>query len=313
MASFDLAVRLGAEYCIEADLVSTKDGVLVARHENDISDTTDVAEHPEFAGRKTTKKVDGTDVVGWFTEDFTLAELKTLRAIERVPDVRQENTIFDGQFEVPTLQEILTFARRAARTHRRPVRMVFETKHPTYFSSIGLALEAPLIKAIKRNGLDRRDGSVVIASFEPTSLATLDDALDVHLMQNIYVGSPYDTIANGKGPTFDEMQTPAGLRRISRYATWIGPSKGFVIPQEDDGTLGEPTSLVRDAHRAGVKVSPWTFRNENVFLPPDLRVGDDRSDYGRSFEEYAAFFRAGVDGVWADSPDTAMVARDLHT
>jgi glycerophosphoryl diester phosphodiesterase len=310
LASYELAAQLGAEYSIEADLVPTKDGVLVARHENDLSDTTDVAEHPEFADRRTTKTIDGADVTGWFTEDFTLAELKTLRVVERLPDVRQENTIYDGRSKVLTLQEIFDFAKQASRERSRPVGIVFETKHPTYFASIGLPLEEPLVDAIKRNGLNRPDGQVIIASFEPTSLRKLDDALRVLMHQNIaFSGAPFDTIARGEGPTYSDMVTPEGLREIATYSEWIGPDKRRVIPRMADGSLGEQTTLVRDAHAAGLKVAPWTFRNENRFLPTDMRTGDDPNDYGDAFAEYGAYYEAGIDGVWSDNPDTAIVAR----
>ncbi|MGK5555734.1 glycerophosphodiester phosphodiesterase [Actinomadura kijaniata] len=310
LASYELAVRMNADY-IEPDLVPTRDGELVARHENEIGGTTDVARRPEFADRKRTKTIDGAKVTGWFTEDFTLKELKTLRAVERLPAVRQRNTLYDGRYQVPTLQEVIDLAKRLSRRHHRRIGIFPETKHPTYFRSIGLPLEERVVRVLKRNGLDHRDGRAIVQSFEPTSLKIMNRSLRVPLLQAISTsGAPYDTVASGKGPTFDDMVTPAGLKEISTYADMIGPEKTRVIPNRADGTMGTPTPLVRDAHAAGLKVIVYTFRNENQFLPRDLRVGTDPAAYGQAFREYAAFYRTGIDGVWSDNPDTAVEARE---
>ncbi|TDD82293.1 glycerophosphodiester phosphodiesterase [Actinomadura rubrisoli] len=307
--SYELAVQMGADY-IEPDLVPTKDGVLVARHENEIGGTTDVSRHPEFASRRTTKTVDGTKVTGWFTEDFTLAELRTLRAVERLPDVRQRNTLYNGRYQVPTLQEVVDLAKSLGARYHRRVGIIPETKHPTYFRSIGLPLEGALIRTLKANGLDKRDGRAIVQSFEPSSLRILHRALRVPGLQDLSAsGAPYDTVATGKGPTFAEMITPAGLKEIRTYAQWIGPDKSLVIRPRPDGTLGEPTTLVKDAHAAKLKVGPYTFRNENQFLPAALRNGTVPSDYGQAFREYEAFFKAGVDGLFSDNADTAVAAR----
>ncbi|MGI5163308.1 glycerophosphodiester phosphodiesterase [Spirillospora sp. CA-253888] len=309
LASYELAVRMNADY-IEPDLVPTKDGQLVARHENEIGGTTDVASRPEFAGRRTTKNIDGRPVTGWFTEDFTLAELKTLRAVERLPDVRRRNTLYNGRYQVPTLQEVIDLAKRLGRKYDRRIGVFPETKHPTYFRSIGLPLEETLIRTLRRNGLDHRDGRAIVQSFEPTSLRILDKGLKVPVLQAISTsGAPYDTVAAGKGPTFDDMVTPAGLKEISTYADLVGPEKTRVIPNKPDGTIGTPTPLVKDAHKAGLKVIVYTFRNENQFLPRDLRVGAAPGDYGQAFKEYELFFKTGIDGVWSDNPDTAVEAR----
>ncbi|MFD0684819.1 glycerophosphodiester phosphodiesterase [Actinomadura fibrosa] len=308
--SYELAVQMGADY-IEPDLVPTKDGVLVARHENEIGGTTDVARHPEFASRRTTKTVDGTKVTGWFTEDFTLAELKTLRAVERLPDVRQHNTLYNGRYQVPTLQEVIDLAKALGARYHRRIGVIPETKHPTYFRSIGLPLEGRLATALKRNGLDSADGRAIVQSFEPSSLRLLHAQLRVPALQDLSTtGAPYDTVATGKGPTFAQMITPAGLREIRTYAEWIGPDKSLVIPLKGDGTLGTPSALVRDAHAARLKVGPYTFRNENQFLPADLRNGTVPSDYGQAFREYEAFFKAGIDGLFSDNADTAVQARN---
>ncbi|MFC5181285.1 glycerophosphodiester phosphodiesterase [Actinomadura harenae] len=307
--SYELAVRMGADF-IEPDLVATKDGQLVVRHENEIGGTTDVASHPEFAGRKTTKTVDGTKITGWFTEDFTLAEIKTLRAVERLPDIRQRNTLYNGRYQVLTLQEVIDLAKRFTREYHRRIGIVPETKHPTYFRSIGLPLENTVVATIKRNGFDK-GGRTVVQSFEPTSLQQLHKALPhVTVLQCMSAsGSPYDTVATGHGPTFGEMAKPEGLKAVRSYADWIGPEKSMVVPPTADGSLGTPGPLVKDAHKAGLKVVPYTFRNENQFLPKDLRNGTAPGDYGQIFKEYDTYFKAGIDGMFTDNSDTAYRAR----
>ncbi|WP_019812543.1 glycerophosphodiester phosphodiesterase [Saccharomonospora saliphila] len=308
LAAYELAARMGADY-IEPDLVTTADGVLVARHEPEIGGTTDVADRPEFADRRTTKVVDGEPVTGWFAEDFTLAELKTLRAVERIPELRQHNTVFDGRFEIPTLSEVIDLARRLSRELRREIGIYPETKHPTYFREQGLDLEPALVRTLTRHGLNRPDARVYVQSFEVTNLRELDRHLRVPLVQLIGgSGAPYDLVASGDPRTYDDLVTPDGLAAISRYAEGIGPAKGRVIPTGADGDLGEPTSLVGDAHEAGLTVHPYTFRAENAFLPAGLRSSDDPAEWGDILAEYAAFLDAGVDGVFADQPDIAVEA-----
>jgi glycerophosphoryl diester phosphodiesterase len=310
LASYDLAIRMGADY-VEPDLVSTKDGVLVARHENEISETTDVAERSEFADRRTMKVIDGRELTGWFTEDFTLAELKTLRAKERLPELRQRNTLYDGRYEVPTLQEVIDLVQEASRDLRRTIGIYPETKHPTYFDSIGLSLEEPLVRALRRNGLARRNAPVFIQSFETSNLRELNDSIAVPLVQLIdNRGAPFDLVTKGDPRTYDDLATEAGLQEIATYADGVGPAKDRIVPRDADGNLGEPTSFVDDAHAVGLDVHPWTFRNENTFLPADFRRGTDPADYGDAFAEYELFFRLGVDGVFSDNPDTAREARD---
>ncbi|MBA3419304.1 MAG: glycerophosphodiester phosphodiesterase [Geodermatophilaceae bacterium] len=305
LAAYELAIRMGTDY-IEPDLVSTKDGVLVARHENEISTTTDVADRPVFANRRTTKIVDGVSFTGWFTEDFTLAELKQLRAKERLPDIRPNNTIYDGRFRIPTLQEIIDLAVRYR------VGIYPETKHPTYFDSIGLSLEEPLVATLRANGLNRPDSEVFIQSFETTNLRQLNRVIDVPLVQLIGgTGAPYDLVAAGSALTYDDLATPAGLRRIAGYADGIGPDKNRIVPRDAAGFLLEPTALVDNAHRAGLLVHPYTFRAENTFLPADFRIGTDPARYGDIAAEYELFFSLGVDGVFADQPDIAVYARRL--
>ena len=309
LASYELAARLGADY-IEPDLVATRDGVLVARHENDISATTDVAAHPGFADRRTTKTIDGVTVTGWFTEDFTLAELKTLRAIERIPTIRPRNTLYDGRYQVPTLQEVIDLTRRLSSELHREIGIYPETKHPTYFQTIGLPLEPPLVRILQGNGLNRPNAKVFIQSFEVGNLRDLAGQLRVPLVQLIAgSGAPYDFVVAGDSRTYADLITPAGLREIAGYAAGIGPDKNRIVPRDQAGFLRAPTSLVADAHRAGLLVCPYAFRNENAFLPANFRLGSDPAAYGDAFAEYELFLGLGVDGLFSDNPDTALEAR----
>ncbi len=311
LASYRLAIQLGADY-IEPDLVSTKDGVLVARHENEISGTTDVADQPEFAGRVTTKLIDNRSVTGWFTEDFTLTELKTLRVRERLPGVRPGNTRYDGYFDIPTFEEVLDLVERESRRRGEVVGVYPETKYPTYFDSIGLALEEPLLAALRRHHLDRPNARVFIQSFETTNLKKLSRQTRVPLIQLVAAtGSPYDLVRAGDPRTYSDLVTARGLRAVARYADGVGPDKDLVIPRDAAGFLLEPTDLVDDAHAAGLVVHAFTMRDENQYLPADFREGTEPNAKGGSFGEDAAFFDAGVDGVFTDFPDTGVVAREL--
>jgi glycerophosphoryl diester phosphodiesterase len=314
LASYELAARLGADV-MEPDLVATKDGVLVCRHEPEIGGTTDVADRPEFADRRRTVVLDGVTVTGWWTQDLTLAELKTLRAKERIPQVRQENTMYDGLFEVPTFVELLELRRRLSRELDRELAVYPETKHPTYHRAIGLPLEETLLATLRRYGLNRADAPVLVQSFEVSNLESLRRmGLRTRVTQLLSAsGAPYDTVARGSGPTYAELAAPAGLRGVARYADGIGPDKSQVIPRRADGTLGTPSALVDDAHAAGLFVHPYTFRAENTFLPADFRRGDVLPDYGRGVDEQVTFLRAGIDGLFADQPDVAVLARALAT
>jgi glycerophosphoryl diester phosphodiesterase len=308
LASYRLAIDMGADY-IEPDLVSTRDHVLVARHENEIGGTTDVADHPEFAGRRTTKTIDGQPFSGWFTEDFTLAELRTLRAKERIPDVRPDNTVFNGLYQVPTLQEVIDLAKRAE------VGIYPETKHPTYFDSIGLSLEEPLLATLRANGYHGPAAKVFIQSFETGNLKELNRRTRLPLVQLLSdVGAPYDLVAAGDPRTYADLSTPEGLAEIATYADGIGPSKNQIVPRDPAGNLLDPTTLVDDAHEAGLLVHPYTFRNENFFLPADFRQGDPASPAypratGDAPAEYRLFFGLGVDGLFSDNSDTAVASR----
>jgi glycerophosphoryl diester phosphodiesterase len=307
LASYELAARMGADY-IEPDLVSTKDHVLVARHEPNITDTTDVAEHPEFANRKTTKTIDGgTPQVGWFVDDFTLAELKTLRAKERLPAVRQRNTIYNGHYEVPTFQEVIDLSKQLSRELARPIGIYPETKHPTYFRNEGLALEEPLVQTLNRNGLNRHGAKVYVQSFEVNNLKALNKVLEVPLVQ--LLDAPKLVPADGSGKTYGEIATAAGLEEVATYADGVGPSKDYIIPRDTAGHSLAPTSFVADAHAAGLVVHPYTFRNENQFLPLEDRSSADPNAYGNAFAEDKRFFAAGVDGIFTDNSDTGVAAR----
>ncbi|MGN9802193.1 glycerophosphodiester phosphodiesterase [Micromonospora sp. L32] len=309
LEAYRLAIRMGADY-IEPDLVSTKDGVLVARHENEISGTTDVSTRPEFAGRKATKTIDGVAVTGWFTEDFTLAELKTLRAKERLPQVRVANTAFDGRFEVPTFQEVIDLARTESRQRGRTVGVYPETKHPSYFAAIGLPLEEPLVAVLRKNKLTHRHDPVFVQSFETANLRKLDAMIDVPLVQLLdAAGRPYDFTAAGDARTYADLATPAGLAWIADYADGVGLNKNLIVPRDATGKLRAPTTVVRDAHRERLVVHAWTFRAENQFLPADFRIGADPNARGDITAEYELFYGLGLDGVFADQPDTAVAAR----
>ena len=311
LAAYELAIDQGADF-IEPDLVSTRDGVLVARHENEIGGTTDVSTRPEFAGRLATKTIDGQSITGWFTEDFTLAELKTLRAKERIPQLRPDNAAFDGQFEVPTLQEVISLVRRKEAETGRTIGIIPETKHPSYFDGIGLSLEEPLLRTLNANGYDGAGDAVVIQSFEVGNLRFLNALTDIRLVQLAggLNGRPYDFVLSGDTRTYRDLLTPAGLDFINDYAELIGPEKGAIIPRDASGFLLSPTSLVADAHAAGLLVTPYTFRPENFFLPADFRSGVDPRARGDAIGELLAFLRTGVDGVFVDAPDLGRAAVD---
>ncbi|MBC1224378.1 glycerophosphodiester phosphodiesterase [Nostoc sp. UCD121] len=302
MPAAGCAYALGADY-IEPDLVSTKDGVLIARHENEISETTDVASHAEFAHLQTTKIIDGESKTGWFTEDFTLAELKTLRAKERIGQLRSQNTAYDGLFEIPTLQEIIDLVKRKSAEINRVIGIYPETKHPTYFKSIGLALEPPLLATLTANGYEGVNAPIFIQSFEVSNLQDLSTKTDLPLVQLLNnSGKPNDFVVSGDERTYADLATASGLREIAKYAQAVGIHKNLLVPRDSSGKLRLPTSLVTDAHTAGLLVHVWTFRNEDYFLPLDFQ--------GNPQGEYELFFSLGVDGVFSDYPDTASNVKE---
>jgi glycerophosphoryl diester phosphodiesterase len=311
LASYFIAIEQGADY-IEPDLVMTRDGVMVARHENEIGGTTDVAAHREFADRRTTKVVDGTGITGWFTEDFLLAELKTLRARERIPELRPANTRLDGRLEIPTLEEILALAagveeRRRVRARElglappEPVGVYPETKHPSYFAERGLAMEERLVATLERYGYRGPDGRAFLQSFETGNLKALRQLTQLPLVQLIEAsGAPYDLVQRGDSRTYADLVAPKGLEEIAAYASCIGPAKSMIIPRDAEGKLGRPTSLVADAHAVGLGVHPWTFRAEGAFLPSGLDLEG----------ELREFLAAGIDGFFTDQADVGVRARD---
>lgn len=297
LAAYELAIEQGADF-IEPDLVLTRDDVFVARHENEILGTTDVADHPEFADRRRTKTIDGHAVEGWFTEDFTLAELRTLRAKERLPQLRPDNTRYDRQQPIPTLAEVIALAKRATAATGRTIGIYPETKHPSYFASIGHPMEARLVAELRAAGWDSAKAPVFIQSFEVDNLKALKKLTGIRLIQLMDAdGGPADQPQT----SYAAMATPAGLRAVATYAFGIGPNKSMV---------GEGKPLVHDAHAAGLRVHPWTYRAENIFLPDAYRVAGGPGVHGRVGQEIADAVAAGVDGFFTDFPLIGAQIRD---
>jgi glycerophosphoryl diester phosphodiesterase len=319
LASYAKAIADGADF-VEPDLVATKDGVLVARHENAITDTTDVAVRPEFAARKTRKTIDGEAHDGWFVSDFTFAELKTLRAVERLPTMR--GTAYDGQFQVVSFEEIIDFVAAEAAARGRTIGLIPELKHSTWFAREGLALEDRFVSTLKAHAYTRR-APVVVQSFEVANLKALRKAglgkpANVTLAQLVIAGGAYDNVrpadvaAGGGSLTYGEMVTARGLRDIAAYADVVAPNTRAVIPLGKDERLTAPTALVADAHKAGLQVVVWTFRPENAFLAADFRSGaglNARHDAG-SVAEIRRYLETGIDGLFSDDPALARQAID---
>lgn len=334
LESYKRAIELGADF-IEPDLVATKDGVLIARHEPNITGTTDVSTRAEFAGRKTKKMVDGVQEEGWFASDFTLAEIKTLRAIQPMADRDQSN---NGKFQIPTLDEVLDLAKSEGTKAGRTVGVYPETKHPTYHVNLGLQLEDRLLATLAKYGYTTKTSPVIVQSFEVSNLKYLRTKTQIRLVQLVDAddvkadGSmslvapydkPYDFAVAGDSRTFASLLTPAGLKEVKTYADGIGPWKPYLIPSKQvdanndgkaddlngDGAIDDrdrvmmaPTNVVKDAHAAGLMVHAYTFRSEAKRLASTFK-GDPKA-------EYKLFFELGVDGVFSDFPDTAKAARD---
>ncbi|MFF4348410.1 glycerophosphodiester phosphodiesterase [Streptomyces sp. NPDC001530] len=309
--SYQLALDMGADVVEAGDLVPTKDGHLVCRHEPEIGGTTDVSAHPEFADRKTTKTLDGVATTGWFTEDFTLAELKTLRAVERIPANRPHNTLYNGRWEIPTFEEVLRWQDEQTRKRGKQVWIYPETKHPTYFRKLGLGLEERVAKLLRKYGKDKTNSPVILQSFEPSSIQRLDKLVDNPLVVLLSGASsrPWDFVEAGDPRTVADLVTPEGLEWIASYAQGIGPTLDLVIPKDASGNLTTPTTLVDDAHDAGLILHPYTMRNENPFLPANFRKGTDPTAYGDVFGAFKTYFATGIDGVFSDNADTALLAR----
>ena len=281
--------------------------MLVARHENEIGGTTDVADHPEFAARRTTKVIDGASVTGWFTEDFTLRELKTLRAKERIPDLRPQNTKYDGRFEIPTFEEVLDLRARLSRKLHRPLGVYPETKHPTYFRSIGLPLEPPLVRSLNRNGLNERRAPVFVQSFETGNLRALDPLLKVPLVQLLEAPGHGDPRRHAHLRRARDPGRPARHRPLRRGRR---PVEGLHrAARRRAGTRWRRRRSCATRTRAGLDVHPYTFRRENSFLPLELRSSTDPAGIGDLKTEIRQFFALGVDGVFTDNPDIGVAAR----
>jgi glycerophosphoryl diester phosphodiesterase len=297
-ASYELAIDLGAEL-IEPDVVVSRDGILVVRHENELSWSTDIAGRPEFAGRRTTKQVDDRECSGWFTEDFTLAELRTLRAIERMPELRPLNAAYDGRFGILTLGEVISLARTRS-TEDRPIRVLAELKHADWSTQHGLPMAELVADELRRLDATDAHGPVILQSFEAAVLRDLRTRLGEDGPQMVQL---VDDKAQG-----DHMVSRAGLREISTYAQGIGPSRDRILLDKDGLPVGDTSVLVEEAHRAALSVFCWTLRAENAFLPEHLRVGDAPGGLGDALAEARQLLALGVDGLITDSPDHAVKA-----
>ena len=310
LAGYELAARMGAD-SLEPDLVSSADGELICLHDLGLARTTDVVDHPEFADRRTERTIEGRVVRDWFVSDFTLRELKTLSVRERHATLRQSNTVYDGRFRIATFAELLRLRARLSDELGHPIGLSPELKQPQLHRVLGLDIEAMLVAALRAAGLDRDDAPVFVQTFEPTSLSRLRREHGLRAPTLLLTDTdmaPPDLPDPARRAAFGEILRPRGLRQIAQWATAIGPAKDQVIPRRPDGSLRGPTSLVRDAHNAGLRVHVWTFRAENAFLPADYRKGAD-ADFGDVLGEMAVFLRAGVDALITDQPDLALLAR----
>jgi len=333
LEGYTLAIEMGADF-VEPDLVVTKDGVLVARHEPMLSGTTDVANRPEFASRKTTRKVDGVDTTDWFAGDFTLAEIKQLRAKQAMADRDQSK---NGQFQIPTLDEVIDLVKKESAARGRTIGIAPETKHPTFHAALGLPIDDRLVAALTKAGWTAKDSPVVIQSFETANLKYLNTRIDVRLAQLVDgadvdkdgnmvteapYAQPYDFVVIGDKRTNKDLLTKEGLAEVKTYADIIAPWKPYILASrqvdrnndgkpddlngdgaidERDRVLVEPSSVVKDAHAAGLQVFTWTFRSEPKRLTSDFK--------GEPAAEYKAFYALGVDGLFSDFTDHAVKAR----
>ncbi|WP_075383453.1 glycerophosphodiester phosphodiesterase [Acinetobacter pittii] len=312
LASYQKAIDDGADF-IEPDLVSTKDGVLVTRHENEIGGTTNVSTLSQFADRKTTKNIDGKDLAGWFTEDFTLSELQQLKARERIPEFRPANTAYNDLYPVPTLEQVIELAEANYKKTGKIIGLYIETKHPTYFKNQKLAMEDTLLKTLAKYKYTRDIAPVYLQSFEVSNLKYLKDQLDLHKtikhaqiiqLYDAKTSQPADFVESGETKTYADLATAQGLKDVAKYANGVGPSKGYILNFNDNGSV-QTTSFITDAHTAGLKVHPYTFRPENNYLPTPLKCSQDKPAErcpSGALKEFEAYFKAGVDGVFTDDP-----------
>lgn len=309
LASYELAIAQNCDF-IEPDLVITKDGHLICRHENNITETTNVAQFEEFAARKATKTIDGEIHNGWFCEDFTLAEIKKLRAIERLPKLRPQNTKYDGQFEIPTFEEVLELRASKSKQIGREIGIYPETKHPGYFKTQNLEFDDALLAALTKHNLNSKDAPVFIQSFETENLKNLAKKTKVKLIQLMSLhGGPWNS-QNGADIDYQEMAKPQGLLEIAKYAFGIGPEKTMILARDTSNhSMPSPTQLVNDAHKFGLKLHPWTFRAENYFLPNEFHAGGGSPiAHGNLKGEIELFVKIGIDGLFCDFPDIAYEA-----
>ncbi|WP_391485655.1 glycerophosphodiester phosphodiesterase [Acinetobacter pittii] len=312
LASYQKAIDDGADF-IEPDLVSTKDGVLVTRHENEIGGTTNVSTLSQFADRKTTKNIDGKDLTGWFTEDFTLSELQQLKARERIPEFRPANTAYNDLYPVPTLEQVIELAEANYKKTGKIIGLYIETKHPTYFKNQKLAMEDTLLKTLAKYKYTREIAPVYLQSFEVQNLKDLKRELDLHKtlkhaqiiqLYDAKTSQPADFVESGETKTYADLATAEGLKDVAKYANGVGPSKGYILNFNDKGSV-QTTSFITDAHTAGLKVHPYTFRPENNYLPTPLKCSQDKPAErcpSGALKEFEAYFKAGVDGVFTDDP-----------
>ncbi|KQQ77849.1 glycerophosphodiester phosphodiesterase [Acinetobacter sp. Leaf130] len=312
LASYQKAIDDGADF-IEPDLVSTKDGVLVTRHENEIGGTTNVSTLSQFADRKITKNIDGKDLTGWFTEDFTLSELQQLKARERIPEFRPANTAYNDLYPVPTLEQVIELAEANYKKTGKIIGLYIETKHPTYFKNHNLAMEDALLKTLAKYKYTRDIAPVYLQSFEVSNLKYLKDQLDLHKtikhaqiiqLYDAKTSQPADFVESGDTKTYADLATAQGLKDVAKYANGVGPSKGYILNFNDKGSV-QTTSFISDAHTLGLKVHPYTFRPENNFLPAPLKCSQDKPAErcpSGALKEFEAYFKAGVDGVFTDDP-----------
>jgi glycerophosphoryl diester phosphodiesterase len=314
LEAYRLAIRMGADD-IELDLVCTKDGVLVARHESELSATTDVAAHPEYADRFTTRRLDGVERQGWFVDDFTLSELKRLTARERYADLRPASAAYDGACGIPSFNEVLAMVRAESTMAGRTVGVMAELKHAAHHDTLGLPLDRALLADLRRHGLDHPRSRVTVMSFETTILRRLAAQTGVPLVQLLgdAAEQPHDLAAVGDPTTYGDLVTPEGLARIDEYADGIGPRLAAVLPRDLAGNVSTPSTLVRDAHRLWLTVHVWTLRQENRFLPANLQ-GTGGPEAAGDLAGYARMLlAAGVDGLITDHPDLVLdVRRTRH-
>jgi len=312
-SAYELAFALGAD-AVEPDIVATRDGVLVVRHENEISGTTDVASRPDFAGRRATRLIDGKQLTGWFTEDFTWAELSTLRARERLPEVRRASASFDGRFPILRLRDVFELIDRAADDAGRPFGMVAEIKHATYFESIGLPLDELFAAEVNEAGWNRGDGRLTIESFERSVLNKVRArgifGKWIYLLEAR--GKPFDEVARlgAKAPRYADSLTEAGLYALGRQVDGISVDKALILQADARGAVTGASDLVDAAHAAGLEIYCWTLRPENRFLAKAFQRGRLQADFGRWQAEFHTIMATGIDGVFADHPDLAVMVRD---